>query len=166
MMYSWRKPAFRDAETGVYSHNYFIEALNREWQKHLTMQQGLALLYLRTNLDETTNSAPLIKKFSTKLKQQLFRSNDLISRHEKGSFTIGIFNVDDLGMKAVLKRVTGAVNDIKNNINDRKFECDITVAHCSPTTDIHADNIFTQVQQTAEVLARQPQKKLEIIYCK
>ncbi len=167
MLYSWRKPAFRDTETGVYNHTYFIEAFNREWQKHLSKQQGLALLYLRTNVDETPNMSPVIKNLSCKLKSRLLRNNDLIARHEKGYFTIGVFNVDAYGMKAAIQRVADAVEEVRldahHNYNQR-FDCKITAGHCRPSNCKQSDGLFSKVRNASDNLAKQPKKQLEVIY--
>ena len=167
MLYSWRKPSYRDPDTGVYNQTYFVETFNRQWQKHLSKQQGLAIFYICPMLDETANPKPVIQSFSKKLKQKLVRHDDLIARNENGVFTIGVFCVDDFGMKAVLTRVRDAIEEEKdeaNSIYHQRFDCRIAAGHCLPTNSKSSDGLIEKVEKAATKLCKNTGQHLDIIY--
>ncbi|MGB0894651.1 MAG: diguanylate cyclase domain-containing protein [Parashewanella sp.] len=167
MLYSWRKPAFKDPETGVYNQIYFIEAFNREWQKHISKQQGLAILYLRTNMDETANPTPVLKSFTNIIQNKLKRNSDIVARNEKGHFTIGIFNVDDLGMKAVISRVSESIEEMKSQTQrqyNQLFDCRITAGLCTPSENKRSDIFLDKIETASDTLVKTTSNQLELVY--
>ena len=167
MLYSWRKPSYKDPETGVYNQAYFVETFNRQWQKHLSKQQGLAIFCICPVLDDTANHKPLLQSFCKKLSQKLVRNDDLIAINDNGIFTIGIFCVDDYGMKAVLTRVKDAIEEEKdeaNTIFHQKFDCRIAAGHCLPTTNKSSDGLLAKVENAATNLCKKAGQHLDIIY--
>ncbi|WP_165905017.1 deoxycytidylate deaminase [Parashewanella curva] len=158
-----------DQETGVYNQAYFTEAFNREWQKHLSQQKGLALLYLCPNMDETSNPNTVLKILSIKLQNSFIRSNDLLARSEKGYFTIGLFDLDTNGLQAVLKRISIAINEVKNDSQlrfNQRFECRVIVGHCTPTTNKQSDGLIKKVESEININATDVQEPEKIIYWK
>ncbi|WP_170308303.1 diguanylate cyclase domain-containing protein [Parashewanella tropica] len=156
-----------DQETGVYNQAYFIEAFNREWQKHLSQQKGLALLYLCPNMDETSNSNTVLKILSVKLQSSFIRSNDLLARSEKGYFTIGLFDLDIDGLQAVLKRINTAITEVKHDTQTRlnqKFDCRVIAGHCTPTTNKQSDGLINQVEQALHLQPVDLKKPDKVIY--
>ena len=167
MLYSWRKPSYKDPETGVYNQTYFVETFNRQWKKHLSKQQGLAVFYICPVLDETANPKPVLQSFSRRLKQKLIRQDDLIARNDDGIFTVGIFAVDDYGMKAVLTRVRDAIEEEKEEANTmfhQRFDCRIAAGHCLPTTCKSSDRLIEKVESAASKLCKKTGQHLDIIY--
>ncbi len=106
MIHSFRNSSFRDELTGLYTEEYFMETIYREWYRLMRENEYLTLMtaHFCPSLASDTNLEKY-QRLAEILRSSLYRASDLISRFNNNEFTIGLFNLDDNGTLAISHRI-------------------------------------------------------------
>ncbi|MBT1443167.1 diguanylate cyclase [Shewanella sp. JM162201] len=155
MIYSFRNSGFRDPETGVYNHTYFMEVFNREWHRHIRDKQSLALLYLYPHLQETTKKAGMLELLTKDVEGALLRSTDMMGRLNQECFAMGLFNIDDAGTEVVVERIKAQIAEFLAKYGkDASLRMDYRIAACIclPTKDRKPETLFMNTETMVRLM--------------
>ena len=147
MIFSFQNASFRDAETGLYNQAYFMEVFNHEWHRLIRAKANLSFLLLNphVNLSNKTEKQNFIK-IASLLKQQTYRSSDIICRFDDNIFAIGLFDLNKQGTDTIVERFQQKIKETLKPILPG-LNLTIGAINVLPSGAISVEDIFEQTEQ-------------------
>ncbi len=150
MIFNHLDTSFRDRLSGLYSEEYFVQVFHREWHRMLREKDALSVLIIHPHLNTNREDDKLaFKLVSESIKRSTKRSTDLVCRFHSNEIAIGLFNLDESGTEAVVKRI---ISDINESLGSFTHPIDLSIGALNlfPSPTIDLEEVFLKTEKLAD----------------